>query len=126
MAARRGGQAAIGGAGALAIGGESAGAHLAALTLLRLRDRHAITGAFGAAVLEYGGFDLSMTPSQRLWGERNLVLSEPILELVRRSVPADATTASSAVIAEHLAAVRRAVGDASGDLHGRHAGPAAR
>jgi acetyl esterase len=74
------GQAAVGGARALAIGGESAGAHLSALTLLRLRDRHAITGAFGAAVLEYGGFDLSMTPSQRLWGERNLVLSEPILD----------------------------------------------
>jgi len=73
------GEAAAGGAGVRAIGGESAGAHLAAVTLLRLRDRHAITGAFGAAVLEYGCFDLSMTPSQRLWGERNLVLSEPIL-----------------------------------------------
>lgn len=73
------GKAMIGGAGALAIGGESAGAHLSVSTLLRLRDRHAITDAFGAAVLEYGGFDLSMTPSQRLWGERNLVLSGPIL-----------------------------------------------
>jgi len=66
-------------AGPLAIGGDSAGAHLAAVTLLRLRDRHAITGAFAAAVLQYGPFDLSMTPSQRLWGERNLVLSEPII-----------------------------------------------
>jgi acetyl esterase len=73
------GRAELGVSGALAIGGESAGAHLAVLTLLRLRDRHAITGAFGAALLEYGGFDLSMTPSQRLWGTRNLVLSEPIL-----------------------------------------------
>jgi acetyl esterase/lipase len=73
------GKATVGGASALAIGGDSAGAQLAAVTLLRLRDRHAITGAFGAAVLEYGGFDLSMTPSQRLWGERNLVLSEPII-----------------------------------------------
>jgi acetyl esterase len=73
------GKAVVGGAGALAIGGDSAGAHLAAVTLMRLRDRHGIVGAFGAAVLEYGGFDLSMTPSQRLWGERNLVLSEPIL-----------------------------------------------
>ncbi len=50
------------------------------VTLLRLRDRHEITGAFGAAVLQYGGFDLSMTPSQRLWGERNLVLSGPIMK----------------------------------------------
>jgi len=73
------GRTAVGGSGPLAIGGDSAGAHLAAVTLLRLRDRHGITGAFGAAVLEYGGFDLSMTPSQRLWGQRNLVLSEPIL-----------------------------------------------
>jgi acetyl esterase len=70
---------AISGVGPLAIGGDSAGAHLAVVTLLRLRDRHAITGAFAATVLQYGGFDLSMTPSQRLWGERNLVLSGPII-----------------------------------------------
>jgi acetyl esterase/lipase len=62
-----------------AIGGESAGAHLAAVTLLRLRDRHGISGAFGAAVLTYGVFDLSMTPSQRLWGERYLLLSTPTM-----------------------------------------------
>ena len=67
------------GAGPLAIGGDSAGAHLAAVTLLRLRDRHRIRGAFAAAVFQYGGFDLSMTPSQRLWGDRNLVLSGPII-----------------------------------------------
>jgi acetyl esterase len=67
------------GGGPLAIGGDSAGAQLAAVTLLRLRDRHEITGAFAAAVLQYGCFDLSMTPSQRLWGERNLVLSGPII-----------------------------------------------
>ena len=30
-------------------------------------------------MLQYGAFDLSMTPSQRLWGERNLVLSGPII-----------------------------------------------
>jgi acetyl esterase len=53
---------------------------LSVVTLLRLRERHGITAAFGAAVLQYGGYDLSMTPSQRLWGERNLVLSGPILE----------------------------------------------
>jgi acetyl esterase/lipase len=62
-----------------AIGGDSAGGHLSALTLLRLRDRHAITGAFAAANLIYGAFDLSMTPSQRNWGEHNLILSTPIL-----------------------------------------------
>jgi acetyl esterase len=64
---------------AAVIGGDSAGGHLSALTLLRLRDRHAITGAFAAANLIYGAFDLSMTPSQRNWGERNLILSTPIL-----------------------------------------------
>ena len=74
------GRATVDTAGPLAIGGDSAGAQLAAVTLLRLRDRHGLTGAFGAAVMQYGGFDLSMTPSQRLWGERNLVLSGPILE----------------------------------------------
>jgi acetyl esterase len=73
------GRAVAGGSSALAIGGDSAGAHLTVVTLLRLRDRHGITGAFDAAVLQYGGFDLSMTPSQRAWGERNLVLSTPII-----------------------------------------------
>jgi acetyl esterase len=72
------GRAAVG-AGPLAIGGDSAGGHLSAVTLLRLRDRHGITGAFEAAVFQYGAFDLSMTPSQRLWGDRNLVLSGPII-----------------------------------------------
>ncbi|MFC6880889.1 MULTISPECIES: alpha/beta hydrolase [Actinomadura] len=46
----------------LAIAGESAGAHLAALTLLRLGER---ARAFRAAQFTYGVFDLSMTPSQR-------------------------------------------------------------
>jgi len=73
------GQAALGTSGPRGIGGDSAGGQLAAATLLRLRDRHGITGAFGAAVLQYGCFDLSMTPSQRLWGERNLILSGPIM-----------------------------------------------
>jgi len=73
------GRDAVGAPGPLAIGGDSAGGHLAACSLLRLRDRHGITGAFGAAVFQYGAFDLSMTPSQRLWGERNLVLSTPII-----------------------------------------------
>ena len=73
------GQAELGAPGPRAIGGDSAGGQLAAVTLLRLRDRHGITGAFDAAVFQYGCFDLSMTPSQRLWGERNLVLSGPIM-----------------------------------------------
>ena len=57
----------------LAIGGESAGGHLSVVTLLRLRDKHKMT-PFSAALLNYGCFDLGMTPSARNWGEEELVL----------------------------------------------------
>ncbi len=57
----------------LAIGGESAGGHLSAVTLLRLRDRHGYTGWRGANLV-YGCYDLSMTPSQRAFGNERLVL----------------------------------------------------
>ncbi len=57
----------------LTIGGESAGGHLAAVTILRMRDRYGYTG-FRGANLVYGAFDLSMTPSQRAFGNRRLVL----------------------------------------------------
>ena len=63
----------------LVIGGESAGAHLAVSALLRLRDRHGVTGAFRAAQLMFGAYDLSMTPSARRWGDRNLILSVPVM-----------------------------------------------
>jgi acetyl esterase len=63
----------------IALGGESAGAHLAAITLVRLRDRHG-AAPFRAANLVYGCYDLSLTPSARNWGERNLILSTPILD----------------------------------------------
>jgi acetyl esterase len=59
-----------------AIGGESAGANLSAVTLLRLRDRHGLAGAFAAANLVYGCFDLGGTPSRRAWGERTLLLTD--------------------------------------------------
>ena len=61
------------GTDALTIGGESAGGHLTAVTILRLRDRHAYTGFRGANIV-YGAFDLSMTPSQRQFGNTRLVL----------------------------------------------------
>ncbi|MFI6892854.1 alpha/beta hydrolase [Streptomyces sp. NPDC050256] len=57
----------------LLIGGESAGAHLSVVTLLRLRDRHGLTGAFRAANLLFGPYDLSMTPSQRRFGSKRLL-----------------------------------------------------
>jgi acetyl esterase/lipase len=60
----------------LVIGGESAGANLAVVTLNRMRDRHGFRG-FSGANLVFGCFDLSMTPSNRNWGERNLIISTP-------------------------------------------------
>ena len=57
----------------LTIGGESAGGHLTAVTILRMRDHHGYTGFRGANIV-YGAFDLGMTPSQRLFGNTRLVL----------------------------------------------------
>ncbi len=62
------------GTGRLAIGGESAGAHLAVVTLLRLRDRHGLT-PFRAANLFAGCYDLALTPSAAAYGEERLVLN---------------------------------------------------
>lgn len=58
----------------LFIGGESAGAHLASLTLLRLRDRHHMT-PFRGANLFAGCYDLSLTPSVANWGADRLILN---------------------------------------------------
>lgn len=58
----------------LAIGGESAGAHLSVVTLLRLRDRHGLT-PFAAANLTAGCYDLRLTPSAANWGAQRLVLN---------------------------------------------------
>jgi len=49
----------------LLIGGESAGAHLAAVTLVRMRDKHEAADRFLGANLVFGAYDLSRTPSQR-------------------------------------------------------------
>src|SRR6516225_7800146 len=61
------------GSDVLTIGGESAGGHLSAVTLLRMRDRHGYT-SFRGANLVFGAYDLSMTPSQRQFGDERLVL----------------------------------------------------
>ena len=63
----------------LIIGGESAGANLSAVTLIRMRDRHGFTGFLGANLV-YGCYDISMTPSQRNWGERDLIISTRMIE----------------------------------------------
>jgi acetyl esterase/lipase len=63
----------------LLIGGASAGAHLSAVTLLRMRDKHG-TQPFCGASLTYGAYDLNMTPSMRNWGERPLILTTPLVD----------------------------------------------
>ena len=63
----------------LTIGGESAGATLTAATLLRMRDRHGYTG-FRAAILSYGNFDSSMTPSQALTPEKGLLVGKKSIQ----------------------------------------------
>jgi acetyl esterase/lipase len=68
----------------LAIGGESAGANLAAATLLRRRDE--MDAPYRAAALTYGVFSAvyDLPSMKRLW-DRNLVLSGPIMEYFSRS-----------------------------------------
>lgn len=72
----------------IVLGGDSAGAHVAVNTLLRLRD-DGLAGGIAAAILSYGFYDLALTPSARSWGERELILSTPALKwFVRQFVPA--------------------------------------
>ncbi len=81
----------------LAIGGESAGAHLSVLTLLRLRDGHRLV-PFSAANLNAGCYDLSLTPSVRNAGTERLVLNtEDIKEFVMRFVPEAYSLRDSAI-----------------------------
>ena len=62
----------------LFIGGESSGAHLSVVTLLRMRDRQGYRGFLGANLV-YGPYDLQFTPSVANWGERELILSTPTI-----------------------------------------------
>ena len=62
----------------LFLAGQSAGAHLAALTGLALRDEGR-SGAFRGCVLVYGVYDLSGTPSVRAAGPETLILNGPTL-----------------------------------------------
>jgi acetyl esterase/lipase len=71
----------------MTIGGESAGAHLSVVTLLRLRDRHGLR-PFRAALLTAGCYDLALTPSARRWGAEKLILNtRDIRHFVRCFVP---------------------------------------
>src|SRR5699024_1687474 len=66
------------GADRTVVGGESAGAHLAALALLVLRDTRELDPV-AAANLAYGPYDVSLTPSAQLWGEERIVVNTPDL-----------------------------------------------
>lgn len=70
----------------LLIGGGSAGAHLAALTLLRLRDRHQAAGRFLGANLVFGCYDVSGTPSSRLRRAESWVLRPALFDAVHEYV----------------------------------------
>ena len=65
--------AALYGSDQLIIGGESAGAHLSAVTLLRLRQRLGFC-PFSGANFNFGLFDMTLTPSARAFGDERLFL----------------------------------------------------
>lgn len=74
------------------IGGESAGAHLALCTLLRLRDEHRSTvpppdEIFRCANLVYGWYDLGGTPSMRAFDRRLVFCSEELAWMASQLVP---------------------------------------
>lgn len=68
----------------LAISGASAGAHLAAVTLLRLRDA-GLANRFVAANLIFGAFDLGLSPSQRSAQDALLIPLENLLAFYRHT-----------------------------------------
>lgn len=65
----------------LLIGGESVGASLAVLTLLRLRDQHRAQKYFYGANLPVGNYDFSMTPSQRASTPAHFLCPEHLAEM---------------------------------------------
>lgn len=68
--------------------GESAGGHLAAATLLRLKAWPDVRRRVVGAVLHYGVYDLTGTPSVRAAGPDTLVLDGPgMVEAFRRLTP---------------------------------------
>lgn len=67
----------------LLIGGESAGANLSAVTILRLRDRHGYAGWAGADLM-YGAYEFAGgTPARRIIGENSLVLRPESMALMQ-------------------------------------------
>lgn len=69
--------------------GESAGAHLAATVLLRLKDQPLLLAQVAGAVLYYGVYDLGGTASVRQAGPDTLVLDGPGLAIALRQLLPD-------------------------------------
>ena len=74
----------------LAVVGGSAGAHLAACALLRLRDRASIEGVAGA-ILYFGLYDLTGTPMVRAAGPETLLLHGPTVRVQLARLTPDMT-----------------------------------
>ncbi|RMF33957.1 MAG: alpha/beta hydrolase [Alphaproteobacteria bacterium] len=81
----------------IVLGGESAGAHLAACLLIELR-AHGRLDRIAGVCLNYGMYDLRMTASVANWGPRQLILSTPTIAwFVANLVPDAAGRAAPAV-----------------------------
>jgi len=77
----------------IVIGGESAGAHLSATTLLTMK-AEGLLDRFKGALMTYGAYDLRLTPSAANWGARNLILSTPTIAwfTANLAIPAERMT----------------------------------
>lgn len=84
------------------IGGESAGGHLAAASLLRLREK-GLLSRIRAAVLIYGCFNLRGAPALRNWGDENLILSTPIVDWFINNLISGAAQADDPLVSPLLA-----------------------
>lgn len=79
------------GADRMFLGGESAGAHLAASTAIRLRNRGLAARELAGLVLFYGCYDLAGTPSLWAAGPDTLILHGPTLAKAMADLLADLT-----------------------------------
>lgn len=104
--------------------GESAGGHLAASTLLALKQLPALLERVAGAVLYYGVYDLTGTPSVRAAGPQTLLLDGPGMVAALRLLTPDITDRRSTSTAAAVTLVWRLLRPAAGvDVCGR-AGPA--
>jgi acetyl esterase/lipase len=65
------------------VGGESAGAHLSAVTVIRIRDRHGFSG-FAGVNLAYGAYDLTGLPSRRSTRDEFLIIDAETINWFER------------------------------------------